>query len=393
MKKTIKDFDLRNKKVLIRCDFNVPIKDGQIIDDNRIVESLPTIKYAIENNAKVILFSHLGKVKTFEDKLDKSLEIVSKRLSELLGKTVIFINETRGKNLEEAVSNMHSGDVILVENTRFEDLFGKLESNNDVSLAKYWASLGDIYINDAFGTAHRAHASNVGIASNIPSGIGFLMEKELKSLEILNNPSRPYYVIMGGAKISDKIEVLSSLIPKADKILIGGGMAFTFLKALGYNVGTSLVDLNNISFAEEMLNKYSSKIVLPIDVKATSIFADTNKNRIVDINSINPDEMGLDIGPKSIEKFKTELSSSSTIFWNGTLGYSEYENYSAGTREILEYITTIPAVTILGGGDTVAASKKFGYRNKVTYASTGGGATLEYISGKKLPGLEIIGEK
>lgn len=392
MKKTIKDFDLNNKRVLIRCDFNVPIKDGKITDDNRIVESLPTIKYALDNNAMVILFSHLGKVKTFEDRHKKSLEIVSKRLGELLNKNIIFIAETRGQKLEDAVSNMRIGDILLVENTRFEDLNDKLESGNDDFLAKYWASLGDIFINDAFGTAHRAHASNVGIASNIPSGIGFLIEKELNSLDILNNPSRPYSVILGGAKISDKIEILSSLIPKADKILIGGGMAFTFLKALGYNVGTSLVDLNSISFAKEMLNKYSSKIVLPVDVKVTPFFADTTKNEIVDINNIDDDKMGLDIGPKSIKKFKEALSSSATIFWNGTLGYSEYENYADGTREIMKYIVTIPAVTILGGGDTVAASKKFGYKDKVTYASTGGGATLEYISGKKLPGIEIISE-
>lgn len=393
MKKTIRDFDLDKKRVLIRCDFNVPIKNEIIMDDNRIVESLPTIEYARSMGAKVILFSHLGKVKTEEDKQNRSLRVVSKRLSELLNSKVIFVPVTRGKELEDSISNMKFGDVLLVENTRFEDLNNRAESNNDPSLGKYWASLGDIFINDAFGTSHRAHASNVGIASNLPSGIGLLIEKELSSLDILNNPKRPYSVILGGAKISDKIEVVSSLVTKSDKILIGGGMAFTFLKALGYNVGASLVDTENILFAKNMLDKYSSKIILPIDARVTSEFADTSSNRIANIDDFNDNEMGLDIGPRSIELFKNELSSSKTIFWNGTLGYSEYKNYSDGTKEILKYISSLDATVILGGGDTVAASKIFGYKDKVTYASTGGGATLIYISGGKLPGIEIISEK
>lgn len=393
MKKTIRDFDLDKKRVLIRCDFNVPIKNEIIMDDNRIVESLPTIEYARSMGAKVILFSHLGKVKTEEDKQNRSLRVVSKRLSELLNSKVIFVPVTRGKELEDSISNMKFGDVLLVENTRFEDLNNKAESNNDPSLGKYWASLGDIFINDAFGTSHRAHASNVGIASNLPSGIGLLIEKELSSLDILNNPKRPYSVILGGAKISDKIEVVSSLVTKSDKILIGGGMAFTFLKALGYNVGASLVDTENILFAKNMLDKYSSKIILPIDARVTSEFADTSSNRIANIDDFNDNEMGLDIGPRSIELFKNELSSSKTIFWNGTLGYSEYKNYSDGTKEILKYISSLDATVILGGGDTVAASKIFGYKDKVTYASTGGGATLIYISGGKLPGIEVISEK
>ena len=393
MKKTIRDFDLNKKRVLIRCDFNVPIKDGIITDDNRIVESLPTIEYARSKGAKVILFSHLGKVKTEEDKGNKSLRVVSVRLSELLNCDVIFVPVTRGRELEDAISNMNYGDVLLVENTRFEDLNNKAESGNNLELGKYWASLGDIFINDAFGTSHRAHASNVGIASNLPSGIGFLIEKELSSLDVLKAPERPYYVILGGAKISDKIEIVSSLVTHADKILIGGGMAFTFLKALGYNVGTSLVDTENILFAKDMLDKYSKKIVLPVDTKVTFEFSDTSNNRVIDIADFNDNEMGLDIGPRSIELFKNELSSSKTIFWNGTLGYSEYKNYADGTREILKYISQLPATVILGGGDTVAASKTFGYKDKVTYASTGGGATLIYISGGKLPGIDIISEK
>ena len=393
MKKTIKDFELNNKTVLIRCDFNVPIKDNKIVDDNRIVESLETIKYAIDKNAKVVLFSHLGKVKSLEDKEKRSLELVSKRLSEVLEKEVIFSNVTRGVELEEKISNMNCGDVLLLQNTRYEDFPEKLESGNDKELGKYWASLGDIFINDAFGTAHRSHASNVGIASNLPSGIGFLIEKELKQLEQLENPNKPYVVILGGAKISDKIEIVSHLVNKADKILIGGGMAFTFLKAKGINIGTSILDEESIAFCKEMLDKFSDKIVLPVDVKVTKKFEDSEDNRVVDISQINNDEMGLDIGPKTIDMFKPEFKESKTLFWNGTLGYSEYENYKEGTVEILGFITSLDSVVILGGGDTVAASKVFGYKEKVTFASTGGGATLEYIGGKTLPGIDCIQDK
>lgn len=393
MKKTIKDFDLNNKTVLIRCDFNVPIKDNKIVDDNRIVESLETIKYAIEKNAKVILFSHLGKVKSEEDKQKRSLELVSVRLSELLGKDVKFSSKTKGACLEEKAKQMECGDVLLVENTRHEDFPEKLESGNNIELGKYWASLGDVFINDAFGTAHRVHASNVGIASNLPSGIGFLIEKELKQLEQLENPNRPYAVILGGAKISDKIEIVSHLVNKADKILIGGGMAFTFLKAKGIEIGNSILDEESIDFCKETLFKYSDKIILPIDVKVTKVFEDSSNNRIANIEEINSDEMGLDIGPNTIDLFKNELKDVKTLFWNGTLGYSEYENYKDGTVDILDYITSIDSNVVLGGGDTVAASKVFGYKDKVTFASTGGGATLEYISGKTLPGIDCIDNK
>ena len=393
MKKTIKDFDLNNKTVLIRCDFNVPIKNNEIVDDNRIVESLETIKYAVNNNAKVVLFSHLGKIKTEEDKLKRNLEIVSIRLSELLGKKVIFSAETRGVDLEQKISSMEIGDILLVQNTRCEDFPEKLESGNDSKLGKYWASLGDIFINDAFGTVHRAHASNVGIASYLPSGIGFLIEKELKELEKLENPVRPYTVILGGAKISDKIEIVSHLVNKADKILIGGGMAFTFLKAKGINIGNSILDEESIEFCSKILNKYSDKIILPVDVKVTKEFEDSTNNRIVNIEEINDNEMGLDIGIRTIELFKAELKNSKTIFWNGTLGYSEYENYKDGTVNILDYITSIDSNVVLGGGDTVAASKVFGYKEKVTFASTGGGATLEYLGGKLLPGIACINNK
>ena len=393
MKKTIEDFDLNKKTVLIRCDFNVPIKENKIVDDNRIVESLETIRYAINNNAKVVLLSHLGKIKNEEDKKKNSLKIVADRLSQLLGKKVLFSNDTRGNELEEKIRNMNPKDVLLIENTRFEDYPSKKESTNDRELGSYWASLGDIFINDAFGTAHRAHASNVGIASYLPSGIGFLVKKELDNLQSLDNPEHPYVVILGGAKINDKIEIVSNLVTKADKILIGGGMAFTFLNAQGINVGKSILDKESIEFCKNVLNKYSNKIILPIDLKVTKIFEDTNKNRICNIDSIESDEIGLDIGPKTIELFKINLKDSKTIFWNGTLGYSEFKNYEDGTREILKYITSLKNKTILGGGDTVAASKVLGYKNLVTFASTGGGATLEYISGKVLPGIEAIDKK
>lgn len=395
MKKTIRDFDLNNKKVLIRCDFNVPIKEGKIVDDNRIVESLETINYAINKNAKVILFSHLGKVKEEKDKESKSLKIVAERLSALLNKSVVFVPFTRGPELEAAIDKMDPKDVLLIENTRFEDLNGKKESKNDFELGQYWASLGDIFINDAFGTAHRSHASNVGIASNIPSGIGFLIEKELKELSILDQPNRPYVVILGGAKISDKIEVVSSLVKKADKILIGGGMAYTFLKSKGIEIGSSIVDLDSLEFARKILDDYSNKIVLSIDAKVTKEFSNNSNYKVVGINEMENDDNGLDIGPKTIELFKSELKTAKTIFWNGTLGYSEFSNYADGTKEILQFITSndVNATVILGGGDTVAASKVFGYKDKVTYASTGGGATLEYISGKNLPGIDIINNK
>jgi len=392
MKKTIRDFDIKGKRLLIRCDFNVPIKDGKITDDNRIVESLKTINYAIDKGAKVILFSHLGKVKTEEDKISKSLKLVAKRLSELLNKSILFVPETRGTILEEQICDMQEGDVLLFENTRFEDIEGKKESSNCEELGKYWASLGDIFINDAFGTSHRAHASNVGVASNIPSGIGFLVEKELKELDLLKNPEHPYYVILGGAKINDKIDIVSSLVEKADKILIGGGMAFTFLKALNYNIGKSILDEDSIEFAKNVLKEYEQKIVLPIDVKATTLFADDESGIIVAVNELNNDDIGLDIGPKTIELFKEILSDAKFVFWNGTLGYSEFSNYATGTKEILDNVATLNACVILGGGDTVAASSQFGYKDKVTYASTGGGATLEYIGGKSLPAIDVIDE-
>ena len=388
--KTIRDFDLLNKKVIIRVDFNVPIKDGVILDDNRIVMALDTINYALDNGAKVILLSHLGRVKTLEDKNSKSLKIVVDRLSKLLNRKILFSTETRGNNLENMINSMKNGDVLLVENTRFEDLDGKKESGNDKELGEYWASLGDIFINDAFGTAHRAHASNVGIASNLESGIGFLMEKELNVLNsVLNNPKRPYAVILGGAKVNDKIGVINSLVKKADYILIAGGMCYTFLHALGYNIGSSLLDSDSIDYCKDLLAKYKDKIILPVD-NIVSSGIDSKDTTLVNIDSIPSDKMGLDIGVKTIELFESVLSKCNMVVWNGTLGYSEVKAYEVGTKSILEYLSNSNCDTIICGGDTASAAINFGYRDKFMHISTGGGASLELLEGKVLPGIEAI---
>lgn len=390
MKKTITDLDITNKRVIIRVDFNVPMKDGKIIDDTRIVASLPTIKYALGEQAKVILLSHLGRIKTEEDKEKNTLAPVAIRLSELLKRPVTFINRTRSKKLEEVVSKMKSGDIILIENTRFEDLDGNKESGNDPELAGYWANLGEIFINDAFGTIHRSHASNVGVASLLPNAIGFLVEKELTELKKLDNPEHPYIVILGGSKVKDKIGIIENLVEKADKIVIGGAMAFTFLKALGYNIGSSMLEEDSISFCQRMLEKYPYKFLLPIDVQAAKDTNPKTPSRVVKINEIAKDEIGLDIGPDTVRKIFAVLDKAKTIVWNGPLGMYEIPKYCYGTEQVLKIISKLQAVSILGGGDIVAAATKLGYKDKVTHASTGGGATLEYLEGKKLPGLEVI---
>jgi len=391
--KSIRDFDISNKKVLIRCDFNVPIKDGKITDDTRIVGALETINYAIEKNAKVILFSHLGRIKEEADLEKNDLSIVSTRLSELLGKNVIFISQTRGSELEEAINNMNDGDVLLFQNTRYEDLDGKKESSNDPELGKYWASLGDYFINDAFGTIHRAHASNVGIASNMEGrcGFGFLVEKELNALSVLDNPERPFVVILGGAKVEDKIGVIKNLVTKADKILIGGGMAYTFLKANGKEIGASLLDEENIDFCKEILSEYSDKIILPVDTVVADLEEDVVSNvKTVDFDNIGSLEKGLDIGSETVKLFESILSEAKTVIWNGPLGMYEYDELIKGTKEVLSYLVNNNIKTILGGGDVVAASEVCGLKDKVFHASTGGGATLEYLEGKELPGIVSI---
>ena len=391
MKKTIRDYDLNNKKVIIRVDFNVPMKDGAILDDTRIRESLPTIKYALMNNAKVILMSHLGRIKTEKDKENLSLKYVSKRLSQLLNKEVIFVPFTRGLELEKSISNMKQGDIVLMENTRFEDLNGNLESGNDSDLGKYWAGLGDIFINDAFGTCHRSHASNVGIASNIPSGIGFLVEKEIKNLSVvLDNPNKPFTVIMGGAKISDKVPIIDALAKKADNILIGGAMAFTFLLATGLNVGSSLVDENSISIALDLLKKYENKIILPID----AVVSDSINGKGIEkfVSDIKSNDIGLDIGSKTVEIFGEYLIESKTILWNGPVGYVENSEFQGGTRGLCEILKNLDACKIVGGGDSASAIINLGYKDYMTHISTGGGASLEFIEGKQLPGIVVIND-
>ena len=388
--KTIRDLNIDNKKVIIRCDFNVPIKDGVIVDDTRIVAALETIKYCIEHNAKIILMSHLGRIKEEKDLKENNLAPVAERLSTLLKKDILFCEKTKGHELETVIDSLECGDIVLVQNTRYEDLEGNKESKNDEELGAYWASLADAFINDAFGTIHRAHASNVGIASNIESGIGFLVEKELDALSELNRPEKPFIVILGGAKVEDKIGVIQNLVTKADKILIGGGMAFTFLYAQGYEIGKSLLDKENVDFCKEILSNYPDKIVLPIDFAITNEFTNDEEYRVKRIFDISSDEMGLDIGDETETQYEKILSTAKTVLWNGPLGVYEFEKYKKGTRNILRYLCTNNIKTILGGGDIVASATELGYKDKVYHASTGGGATLEYLEGKELPGLAVI---
>lgn len=393
MKKTIKDYELSGKKVIIRCDFNVPIENGVIKDESRIIKSLKTIKYALRKGAKVILMSHLGRIKSEEDKEKYTLKPVALNLEKHLKRKVTFINETRGKNLEEAIKNMKNKDIILIENTRFEDLEGKKESNNDKNLGKYWASLGDIFINDAFGTIHREHASNVGIATNLPNGIGFLVEEEIKKLnKLINKPKKPYIIVLGGAKVSDKIGVIENLIEKADYILISGGMSFTFLKAAGFNIGDSILEKEKIPFCNKMLEKYPDKIILPIDVITARELKANVKTHERFINEIE-DEMGLDIGPKTVKLFKQYLNDAKTIFLNGPAGCFEIKEFSKGTKEILKIIAESKAYTVVGGGDSIRAVKEFKVEDKISHISTGGGASLAYLEEIKLKALSVIDEK
>ena len=390
--KTIKDFNLENKKVIIRVDFNVPIENGNIVDDTRIVESLETIKYAINNNAKVILLSHLGRIKTEADLEKNDLSPVAKRLSELLNRKVVFVRTLKEDVIKEEINKLKNGEICLLQNTRYYDLEEKKESSNNIDLANFYASLGEIFINDAFGTIHRAHASNVGIASILPSGVGFLVEKELKELEYLNNPEREYTVILGGSKVSDKIKVIEELVKKCDHLVIGGAMAFAFLKAKGYNIGNSLVEDDYIDFCKKILTDYVDKIILPIDVKAAK---NINSLEFVnkDINGLDNDDIGLDIGSNTISLIKEKLANTKTVFWNGPLGYYESKPFQDGTNEVLNYLINNNIKTILGGGDIVACSSCLGLKDKVYHASTGGGATLEYLEGKTLPGLQAIQNK
>lgn len=397
-KKNIQDLALEGKKVLMRVDFNVPMKEGKITDDNRIVAALPTIQYALEQGGRVIAFSHLGKVKTEEDLQTKSLRPVAKRLSELLEKEVKFVAATRGAELEAAVNSLQDGEIMMFENTRFEDLDGKKESKNDVELGKYWASLGDVFVNDAFGTAHRAHASNVGIAFNIGEGksaAGFLMEKEIRFIGgAVDAPERPLVAILGGAKVSDKIGVIENLLEKADKVLVGGAMMFTFLKALGKSTGTSLVEEDKVELAKSLLEKASGKLILPIDTVVAKEFSNDANHRTVSVDEVPSDEMGLDIGAGTVELFSEEIAKAKTVVWNGPMGVFEMSNYAKGTIGVCEAIAHLEgATTIIGGGDSAAAAISLGYADKFTHISTGGGASLEYLEGKVLPGVASISEK
>ena len=394
MKKTIKDYELNGKKVIIRCDFNVPIENGIIKDETRLKASLKTIRYARKNGAKIILLSHLGRIKTEEDKQKYTLKPVADRLSKLLRKKVTFIDQTRGKKLENAINNMKEKDIILIENTRFEDLNGQKESKNNIQLGKYWASLGDIFINDAFGTIHRIHASNCGLAENLPNGLGLLVENEIKKLtKLIENPKKPYVIILGGSKVSDKIGVIENLINKVDYLLICGGMAFTFLKAAGFNIGDSLLEQDKIAYCKKLLEKHENKIILPIDIITSKEISENAKTNERFLGEIKDDEIGLDIGHKTTEVFKQYLEDSKTIFWNGPAGYFELKPFQNGTKSLLDIISKTKAYSVIGGGDSARAAKEFNYQDKIKHISTGGGASLAFLEGINLKALDLINEK
>ena len=397
-KLTVKDVDLKGKKVLVRVDFNVPVKDGVITNDNRITAALPTIKYILEQGGRAILFSHLGRVKEEADKEGKSLAPVAADLAAKLGQDVKFIpGVTRGAELEAAVNALEDGQVLLVENTRFEDVDGKKESKNDPELGKYWASLGDgIFVNDAFGTAHRAHASNVGISANVDKAVaGFLLENEIAYIkEAVETPERPFVAILGGSKVSDKIGVIENLLEKADKVLIGGGMTYTFYKAQGIEIGNSLVEEDKLDVAKALLEKANGKLILPVDSKEANAFADYTEVRDTEGEAVSEGFLGLDIGPKSIAKFDEALTGAKTVVWNGPMGVFENPDFQAGTIGVMDAIVKQPGVkSIIGGGDSAAAAINLGRADKFSWISTGGGASMELLEGKELPGLAALTDK
>ena len=397
-KLTVKDVDLKGKKVLVRVDFNVPVKDGVITNDNRITAALPTIKYILEQGGRAILFSHLGRVKEEADKEGKSLAPVAADLAAKLGQEVKFIpGVTRGAELEAAINALEDGQVLLVENTRYEDVDGKKESKNDPELGKYWASLGDgIFVNDAFGTAHRAHASNVGISANVEKAVaGFLLENEIAYIqEAVETPERPFVAILGGSKVSDKIGVIENLLDKADKVLIGGGMTYTFYKAQGIEIGNSLVEEDKLDVAKALLEKANGKLILPVDSKEANAFAGYTEVRDTEGEAVSEGFLGLDIGPKSIAKFDEALTGAKTVVWNGPMGVFENPDFQAGTIGVMDAIVKQPGVkSIIGGGDSAAAAINLGRADKFSWISTGGGASMELLEGKVLPGLAALTEK
>lgn len=394
MKKTVKDIDVSGKRVLVRCDFNVPMKDGVITDDIRITSALPTIKYLIENDAKVILMSHMGRPKG-EPKPEFSLKPVADRLAQLLGMDVIFAasDVVVDDSVRAKADELKPGQVMLLENVRYR----KEETKNEEPFTGELASLGDIFVNDAFGTAHRAHCSTAGIAKYLPSVSGFLIEKEVKFLgDALEDPQRPFLAIMGGAKVGDKIPVIENLLKKVDSLIIGGGMSYTFFKAMGYEIGKSILDEESIDLAKELMKKAEDagvKLLLPVDTVCAKEFDNDSESGVFDRDSIPADMMGMDIGPKTVELYKTAIAEAKTVVWNGPAGVFEMPNFAAGTKAIAEALASSGAVTIIGGGDSAAAVEQFGLADKMTHISTGGGASLEFLEGKDLPGISCLEEK
>jgi phosphoglycerate kinase len=393
-KKTVEDIEVKGKRVLVRCDFNVPLKDGVITDENRLVGAMPTIKYLVEKGAKVVLCSHLGKAKGPDPKL--TLAPVAKRLSEMLGKAVVFAADDTvvGENAKKAVAEMKDGDVVLLENTRYR----KEEGKNEENFSKELASLADVYVNDAFGTAHRAHCSTVGVTNFVDTAVcGYLIQKELKFLgEVVETPVRPFVAILGGAKVSDKINVINNLLEKVDTLIIGGGMAYTFLKGQGYTIGKSLVEEDKVEYAKEMLEKAKAKgvkLLLPVDnVVGAEFNADTTPVTTEDAN-IPEGHMGLDIGPKTSKLYADAIKDAKTVIWNGPMGVFEFANFAKGTIAVAEAMAAADATTVIGGGDSAAAVNQLGFGDKMTHISTGGGASLEFLEGKELPGIAALNDK
>ncbi|SUY46460.1 phosphoglycerate kinase [Clostridium putrefaciens] len=393
-KKTIEDIQVKGKRVLVRCDFNVPLQEGVITDENRLLGAIPTIKYLAENGAKVILCSHLGKAKGPDP--TKTLAPVAKRLSELLEKEIVFAadDEVVGENAKKVISKMNEGDIVLLENTRFRPEEGK----NEDSFSKELASIADIYVNDAFGTAHRAHSSTVGVTKFVETSVcGYLIQKELKFLgSAIENPERPFVAILGGAKVSDKINVINNLLDKVDTLIIGGGMAFTFLKAMGYEIGTSLLEADKVDYAKEMMEKAKQKnvkLLIPVDNVIADKFSKDATPIITKDENITEGYMGLDIGPKTSKLFSNEIKMAKTVIWNGPMGVFEFENFAKGTIEVAKAMAESNAVTIIGGGDSAAAVNILGFGDKMTHISTGGGASLEFLEGKELPGIVALSDR
>ena len=391
-KKTVEDIQVSGKRVLVRCDFNVPLKDGVITSDKRIVSSLPTIKYLLDNNAKVILCSHLGRPKG-EVVPEFSLAPVAARLSELLGKEVKMATDVVGESAKALAASLNDGDVMLLENVRYE----KGETKNDPELSKAFADLADIFVNDAFGSAHRAHSSTTGVADHIPAVCGYLIQKEIAFIGgALENPQRPFVAILGGAKVSDKIGVITNLLDKVDTLIVGGGMAYTFMKYLGHNIGNSLLEADKVELAGEMMAKAKEKgvnFLIPVDNKVGKEYAPDTEAMVVNSDDIPDGWMGLDIGPRSQELFANAIKGAGTVIWNGPMGVSEWENFAAGTIAVANAVAESGSISIIGGGDSAAAVQKLGFADKMSHISTGGGASLEYMEGKELPGIAALNEK